>query len=398
MRRLIFGLLLVAGACGQPQAQPPISPLAVASPIATATAAPSPSSPPTPTKSAALLFAALEAKGTVNFEQWNTVAIAGLDGYARAKTTFVPMRVPSLGCQGAKLPPSAHVAAGSVYFADGTGVVRSLSAQGQITRVATFPLTSGQQMLSFAVSPDGSRLLGAVFTVPPKPQLLCGDTPVVAGYSLDVYSAAVGGASTLLYNESLPAHLAENRIDNGINVMAFVGWDQLGPIATYPAQWVHNQGGPGRPYIHNAVRVDPASGKVFKQVSSGTCDVHDIALTGDFVCSLAVNVGLSVRRPDGSEIWRGASKTKNGMPYSYLSPDERRLVVGDGAVMGQDGSQVVLVEGFAPVGWLDSTTVIGVNYVVGNANMYNLSFVGLSAPGTMVDIGFKGQFVGVIRT
>jgi hypothetical protein len=136
-------------ACGPSQAQAP------ATPTASATAPSSPNS--TPTVSGPLLFAVLEAKIPASPYQWNTVAIAGLDGNARAKATFIPMPVPVVGCMGAIIPPSATIAACKVYFADGRSVVRSLSVNGQLTKVATFPLTSSQQMLSFAVSPDGSR-------------------------------------------------------------------------------------------------------------------------------------------------------------------------------------------------------------------------------------------------
>src|SRR2546425_416973 len=120
MRRPLIALLLMAVACGPVRAQPAISPLAAATarPSAAAPAvpspspitSPSPSSLPAPGTSPSLLFAALEAKGTAG---WDTVVIAGLDGYARAKTTFTPMRVPTVGCTGkAVLPVSAHVAAG----------------------------------------------------------------------------------------------------------------------------------------------------------------------------------------------------------------------------------------------------------------------------------------------
>ncbi len=65
-------------------------------------------------------------------------------------------------------------------------------------------------------------------------------------------------------------------------------------------------------------------------------------------------------------------------------------------VTGQDGSRVVLadVDHFDPRGWLDAATVIGVNY----AHLDNLSFVRLTAPGTAVDLGFKGKFVGTVQT
>src|SRR2546425_1686184 len=152
MRRLILGLLLIGVACGQPQARPATSPLAGVtvtptatsgqmdsdSPTPSAATSPSTTASPAPSTSPTLLFAVLEARGSASF---NTVAVAGVDGFARAKTTFAPMRVPTVGCTGTALTPvSAHVAAGKVYFADGAGVVRSLSLSGQIVKVATFPL------------------------------------------------------------------------------------------------------------------------------------------------------------------------------------------------------------------------------------------------------------------
>jgi hypothetical protein len=302
------------------------------------------------------------------------------------------------------LPLSAHVAAGSVYFADGTGVVRSMSVQGKITTVATFPLDSGQQMLSFAVSPDGSRLLGAVFTLPSNPQLGCGSTPPSSGYSLDVYSAQPGGANTVLYHES-PQHVDQSITSLGISVMALVGWDQVGPIATSPTAWAIVSGIPTS-YYGTPVRIDPNTGKVLKEVSAGSCYVADIAFSGDLICGPG-DGGLSVRRPDGSEIWHAANQPYEGRFLAWLSPDEASLltagtvqdVVGAvtsasaGQVTRRDGSRVVLVEAFNPTGWLDSATVIGFN----STNFDHLSYVALSAPSAAVDIGFKGQFLGTMH-
>lgn len=76
------------------------------------------------------------------------------------------MPIPYVGCEGAVLPSSAHVAAGKVYFVDGLGEIRSLSPQGDIAMVASVPFTGNQQMLSFAVSPDGANLLAGVFSLP----------------------------------------------------------------------------------------------------------------------------------------------------------------------------------------------------------------------------------------
>jgi hypothetical protein len=395
MRRLAIALLLMATACGQPQGQAGTSPVAEPpTPSATATAAVSPSPMPQPSTSKSLLFAVLEAKGTANAYTWNTVAIAGLDGYARATSTFIPMPVPTLGCIGAVLSPSAHVAAGKVYFADGKGVVRSLSIQGQIRQVATFSLTSSQQMLSFAVSPDGSRLLGTVFTLPAKPNLACNGSPA-PGYALDVYSALAGGPSTLLYHQSLQASPS--------NVMALTGWDAVGPIGTSPTVWASQGGGPGSD-LGVAVRIDAGTGRVLKQVSDpSACRVWDIGASGDFTCAPDTVAKVSVRRPDGSEIWHSAMA---GYGY-FLAPDEKHVlaccVEVTGAFsplsLGRDGSRVKLAAGFSPEGWLDANTTVGESHPDPlQQPPFPLSYVGLSAPGTVVSMGFSGLFVGTVQS
>src|SRR5205823_13932993 len=66
------------------------------------------------------------------------------------------------------VPPCAHVAAGRAYFIDGDGTVRSLSQTGGIRQETRFPVTDSQQEASFAVSPEGRHLIGAVVTLPPK--------------------------------------------------------------------------------------------------------------------------------------------------------------------------------------------------------------------------------------
>jgi hypothetical protein len=401
MRWLLAAALLAAVACGQTVARPPTSPVAQlsspASPSATASAGSSPStgpspSPPAPSKPPALLFAALEAKGTAPF-QWNTVAIAGLDGYARAKTTFSPMPLPYVGCAGAVIPISAEVAAGKVYFSDGQGVVRSLSTTGQLKQVATFPLTSTQQMLSFAVSPDGSRLMAAVFTLPAKPASgdpCSGSSAMFApgSFTLDVYSAQAGGSSQLLYHQVL----AVNPQQTLPNTMAFIGWDQVGPVGTYPTEWATQGGGPHH-YSGLPVRIDSTTGKVLSEVASpmSNCQVWDMASSGDFLCT--GSGGPSIRRPDGSQIW-AVSPSNADFYLAYLSPDEQRIA-GFGTtsvVVGRDGSDITLSGSFGPSGWLDSATLIGGGYNL------NLNYVSLGSPGTVVDIGFKGMFIATVRT
>lgn len=350
---------------------------------------------PQPTTSGQLLFAVLEAKGTTNAFQRNTVAIAGLDGYARAKTTFTPMPLPWVGCAGAVLPASAQVAAGKVYFADGTGTVRSLSVNGQLSVVTTFALTSSQQMLSFAVSPDGSRLMGAIFTIPPKPASgdPCGSgAPMFApgNFTLDTYSASSGGVSKLLSHQVLPTSSAAPVP----NVMALLGWDFVGPLGTYPTAWATQGGGPHH-YNGFPVRVDATTGKVLNQVDSA-CTVEDIAATGDYACFPVVPSGaapaVSVRRPDGSEIWRVAVQSNDSLYLAYVSPDEQRVFTlsSTSQVLGRDSSHTTVSSNFSFDGWINSGTVIGGGYTA------NLTYVSLTSPATIVDLGFKGLFIGTV--
>ena len=414
MRRLLFVLLLLAAACGQSQGQAGTSPVVeTPTPTATATEGASPgpitsSKPsllPQPSASRTLLFAVLEAKETANAYTWNTVAIVGLDGYARTKTTFAPMPVPNLGCMGAVLSQSAHVAAGKVYFADGKGVVRSLSIQGQIIRVATFPLTSSQQMLSFAVSPDGNRLLGTVFTLPAKPNLACNGSPA-PGYALDVYSALAGGPSTLLYHQSLQTSPS--------NVLALSGWDAVGPVGTSPTVWASQGGGPGSE-LGVAVRIDAATGKVLRQFAApSSCRVWDSVQSGAFVCTLdpvqtssdpygPVSQPVSIRSAAGLEEWRFTVTSVNGANSPYLAPDEQHVVIccnfgtASNWLVDRQGHQILFKTGFYASGWLDAATVFGFSAQTASSPGV-LSYVALNSPGTFISMGFTGNVVGTIQS
>jgi len=245
-------------------------------------------------------------------------------------------------------------------------------------------------MLSFAVSPDGTRLLGTVFTVPAKPNLACNGSPG-AGYALDVYSALAGGPRTLLYHQSL--HSSPS------NIMALTGWDAIGPVGTSPTVWASQGGGPGST-LGVAVRIDASTGKVVGQVSDpNECIVWEVSATGDYVCMPDGGTKVSIRRPDGSEIWQFTVKTTNGLVYGpELSPDEANVAVGINSgteVVGRAGSTRKV--GFYPSGgWLDSSTLIGGMIDPLNSNP-DLAYVKLSAPLTVISLGFPGLFLGTVH-
>jgi hypothetical protein len=268
------------------------------------------------------------------------------------------------------LPPSAHVAAGKVYYADAKGIVRSLAVDGTVTIVATFPMTSSQQMLSFAVSPDGGRLLGTVFTIP-KNAFSCTGAQVAATFTFNAYTAVSGQSSKLVYHQSW---------SHPPNVLELTGWDALGPIGQYPSVWATQGGGPGLD-LGAFVRIDPITIKVRSEFSDpSSCLTWNSVASGTFVClpgpvirsantdEQVVDQPVSVRRANGTEIWRFTVTSANGAWSPVLAPDGSHVIIccadSDGPglaswVVGRDTSQIVVGDGFSPEGWLDSRTLIG---------------------------------------
>lgn len=100
-----------------------------------------------------------------------------------------------------------------------------------------------------------------------------------------------------------------------------------------------------------------------------------------------------MRRADGTVLF--------GTPSSGCHDD---LVVSPGGdllacaamVVGAGGHTVALPATFHPTGWLDDSTLIG-NLFTPSAPLYEMAYVRLGAPRTAVDLGFRGEFVGVVQ-
>jgi len=311
---------------------------------------------------------------------------------------------------GAVLPPSAHVAAGKVFFGDSKGVVRSLAIDGTVAVAATFPMTSKQQMLSFAVSPDGARLSGTVFTIPSNANLACGGQSTTAAYTFDAYSATYGGASRLVYHDTW---------STSRDVLALTGWDAAGPFGTYPTIWASQGGGPGST-LGVFVRVDATSLRPGVQFSDPSkCRPWDSVGSGSFVCTgdaviagsgtanQRVTLPVSVRNAGGTELWHSAVTGQNGPFGPYLAPDGQHVLIccndlnladSRELLIGRGGSQVSLANGFYATGWLDATTAIGsLSPNPLPAPPVPLAYVSASAPNTAVSMGFAGLFLGTVR-
>ena len=96
---------------------------------------------------------------------------------------------------------------------------------------------------------------------------------------------------------------------------------------------------------------------------------------------------------DGSLLWQRVHTPGEGYFSCLLSPDAQRVVTYVGPeVVGRDGSVVSLASHFDQLGWLDSATVIG-----HTGPAAELAYVRLQSPTELVDLGFKGAFVGSLN-
>ena len=105
---------------------------------------------------------------------------------------------------------------------------------------------------------------------------------------------------------------------------------------------------------------------------------------------------VSVRDPKGHELWQSSSTGNGGYLYAFIGPDSHHVAAFDqgfptvgAVVLGSDGSKVAL-SAIYQQGWLDSSTVIGW------APYPELGLVRLKDPRRIVDLGFKGTFIGVV--
>lgn len=358
---------------------------------------PSPGGPPK------VLVGLLQAKGTASQFDFNAISLVGVDGRVRATTGFTPIPAASLGCMGAMPPTPAHVAAGKVFFADGSGAVRSLAPDGTVTPVTNFPITSAQQMLSFAVSPDGTKVVAGIFAAPVNAFTCNGATPSGI-YTFDAYRANAGASPELVYHQSWSQRPSA--------VMAFTGWDSIGLIGTYPTVWASQGGGPGSTLGAKA-RIDPTTLKATPLTDTSSCLVWDSNASGAFVCtgdaatgsaatSARVQTPVSVRQPNGQEAWRFTVADENAAWSPFLSPDDEHVVIccsfetSSEFLFAKDGTRGMLAGGFFAGGWLDSNTVYGWTSATTDHPFGDASFISLDAPQVVVKLGATGQFVGPI--
>jgi hypothetical protein len=381
---ILSGCGQVAGG-GSPTATPPASASAAASNSPTSTLG---------------LLVVLEARGPGStfgggpdaYDAHDRVAIVGIDGYAKAKQSFKPRTLPSIGNAGPVMQPEARVAGGAVFYIDGSGVVRRLDVRGNATTVTTFPFGQPQQEIAFAVSPDGKHLIASVLTLPernPNAQSPL-DPPYVAGSHayLEIFAADAGGS---------PRSLARTDLGTDLNSQAplrVVGWDAMGPLVTLQQNFGSQQGSLGNAFEGFLLAHLDSTGRPEAAFTSPDCYPWQELSDMSILCSNPSYGGIRVSGPGDKTIatFPGASG-----PFLALSPDGSWLAYHGGA-QNQAGTHVTLPDSFFPEGWLDASTIIGYEdskYRIG-ATVGNMALVRLSDPTRLDDLGFTGVLAGVL--
>jgi hypothetical protein len=275
-------------------------------------------------------------------------ALAGVHALSRSLKTYYP---PSSPCPGGRCTSSAtanyqlpetSVSASRVYFLDGEADLRSLSPLGNVTLIRHLDVEANSN-LAFAVSPDDRRIAVAIITY-----------------------AAAGSTSAFglrLYAEDLlgGGHRTEVFTSNST-----VEW----PIGWRGGNVVLAIGDPGvltgfNPY--GAVEyhlVDPAT---WTRQAVLTCSYGPLVAAGS-ACWKSPSLG----RQDWSgntvnfRLDPAAALSRLQPTYLALSPDGRQVAGGVKAAAAgaydtelfEDGSESLLVPGFAPMGWLDATHLL----------------------------------------
>jgi hypothetical protein len=385
-RWLVLAVLLAAG-CGN-------APASASHPAPSGGAAGARSSPSADTGPAGeTLFAVLEPGGDFAQMRNDVVAIVRPNGVARARATFKRRQLPRMRAALTLPQPEARVADGKVFYADGGGTVRSLAVDGSVSEVTAFPLTDPQQALSFAVSPDGSQLMGAILQYPPYTSSLSPTSDPAgggSGFSLQLLAATPGAEATSVLTKSW-----QQSGEVPGDVLSMVGWSSSSALATIDTDVAMQQRTEGRRMFGHVADID-RSGKPGLTVGGSDCRPWTILPDETALCDDGGYQNVSIRSRGGGVLFQLPQSPGDQYVNLTLSPDAARVGYqtpsGSGFVLDRTGNRTPLPAGFQPQGWLDSSTLIG---AVGQGSG-DMALVRLGNPARAVDLGFKGFFVGAL--
>ena len=357
-------------------------------------AAPTPSVRPTPLAPAeALVVTTDRAPGDTNYYGLgitpDTVFLSKNDGTVVAKATFTPSVRPTYTNAATIMPPQVEVAAGAAYYIDGDGVVRRLDRDGTVSVIASFKTTEPQHMTSFAVSPDGSKLMATVFTFGAKgPDF---SRPTIGPSYDNLEYADAGGQTRVILHTPLAATTGHFMV---------VGWDQQGPLVGTNVQTATQAAPPEgllSPVYHLSM-----SGNTTDRVGGSDCFVALLAQGGNVLCAGSAYQGLSaqVRTQDGASLYSLPSDAINHYSAAISSTGDRVAFqswpapTSSNHIYGR-GYVAAIPNDFYSVGWEDGQTLVG---YMGSTDHPTLAKIDMSGgqPAPARNFPHNGFYVGVI--
>lgn len=321
-----------------------------------------------------------------------TVEIVGPDGRVHAQAMFAPPPAPLIGNAEPLLQSPVRTAGGSVFYADSTGAVHRLRPDGSTSVVATFPLTNAQQELSYAVSPDGARLIAIILSTPPlhnPPPASLADPLFQEGghWTLKLETADAGGSTATTFQRDFGTAFPQPT--------QIVGWDVHGPVATLNTN-LGAQQAPlsahifGTPLIHLG-----ADGTHLDVIGGSNCGATDVISNGTVICTVNAPDSFAVRTSTGATLWQGSVPSNNYYYGLWLSPDAKAvavqgLVVTSAGVVSVGPQATSGPSQLTALGWLDANTVVEAT-PAGQLSLYEAH--GLTK---IRDLGVSGIFEGLI--
>ena len=377
MKILVALVALVVGLTACATAGPPSShSRASATPAA---GAPGASASPKTRAAAEPLFAVLEAPA--RGEQADTVAIVGLDGYARAKAKFQPRKGPYVPMAATMPQSEAQVGAAGVYYVDGNGVVRLLKRSGGSTVVATFPMTPDQHELWYAVSPDGGTVLAGILTLPtvvPPPPGTDWPATLAGNWKFELDRASAGGSTRVLLRDESAGPEAM------VKPIFPVGWTGSNPVAMVGAPIATQNQWPGGPLF----TIDGA-GHPSTRIGGGDCTAASVLPSGLVPCVVGpTGSAVSVRDSSGRLVWQPPVDGFMALGLA-MAPDGSGIT--DGRHVATRTTTFVIPPPLVAQGWLDSQTVVL------QLDSGHLGYIRVDSPTAVHDLGFKGSFVGALQ-
>jgi hypothetical protein len=351
------------------------------------------------------------------------VSLVTPDAKVVASADYEAPSSPNIG-NAAAIPP-AHVftAQHAVYFADGHGTVRRLTADGVAQVIASFPLkkrrdglsNSGgwtssydQQEIAFAVRPDGRQLAAVIYTLPNAivdPNCPADQGPGCIRFTpstvhVDVYRAWAGGPSWLVHSEEVP----NQQFDWSSRYPILVGWDPAGPIGVLERATGAQNGGPWEynPFGGFPVHLDPL-GRPGSRIGGADCLAWTELDNQELLCQPGgyQRPAISLRRPDGSVVWNVPVPSSISFFESLaISPDADRVAFGDflntTVVVDRAGGTTVVPQNFRPIIWLNNQTVAGDSIDPQTSNYSGVTLVNIAAPAQLKLLDVHGKVVGTI--